>query len=152
MIPTILAIAFYTLSSTKACFGDEDDLTIEEWKSLKTEYFLQQLMKQLHREPKELIKGVTVAELPDIIRKIKVKNEEKRSGYSRDSNSCPLQDPSHPCCADSVEIDFHNIGWNFIISPRTIKYKFCRGLCNPEYVRPALFTKAAAQVLYVGIF
>ena len=51
---------------------------------------------------------------------------------------------------DSVEIDFHKLGWNFIISPRTIQYKFCRGSCNPEFVRPALLTQAAAQVLYVS--
>ena len=152
MIPTILAIALYILANTEASFTDEDDLTFEEWKSLKTEYVLQQLMEQLLKEPKEIIQGVAESDLPDIINKIKVKNEEKRSGDSRDSNSCPLQDPDHPCCADSVEIDFHKLGWNFIISPRTIKYKFCRGSCNPEYVRPVLLKKTAAQVLYVGIF
>ena len=103
MIPTILAIALYILANTEASFTDEDDLTIDEWKSLKTEYFLQQLMEQLLKEPKEIIQVVAKSGLPNLINKIKVKNEEKRSGDSRDSNSCPLQDPDHPCCADSVK-------------------------------------------------
>ena len=154
MIQTLLTIALYILATTEAAHDNTDDkLTTEEWKVLKTEYFLQQLMEHLEKEPKIIIKRATAAELPEVIKQIDRKSEDKRAGDHRNYYSCPpdvSQHPDHPCCMDSVEIDFHKLGWNFIISPRTIQYKFCRGSCNPEFVRPALFTKAAAQVLYVS--
>ena len=44
MIQTLLAIALYILATTEAAHDNaEDNLTTEEWKVLKTEYFLQQL-------------------------------------------------------------------------------------------------------------
>ena len=155
MSPALLTIALYILATTVAAYDSTDNnLSIEEWKILKKEYFLQQFMEQLEKEPKKVIKRVTEDELSQQIQELKYKNEEKRTRPTQ-SNPCP-SDSSHdlenPCCTDSVEIDFHQMGWNFIISPRTIQYKFCRGSCNPEFVRPALFTEAAAHILYVSTF
>ena len=151
----ILALALYIISTVVAAHDNADeDLTIEEWKILKKEYFLQQLMEKIEEEPKLNMKKATEAELPNIIAKMELKNKEKRSGDLTYPNSCSstiAEDKEHPCCLDSFEVDFHKLGWNFIVSPKTIQYKFCRGSCNPEFVRPALFTKAAAQVLYVSI-
>ena len=74
MIPAILAIALYILAKTEASLTDEDVLTVDEWKSLQTEYFLQQLIEQLLKELKDIIQGVAESELSDIINNIKVKN------------------------------------------------------------------------------
>ena len=129
-----------------------NDLSIEEWKILKKEYFLQQFMEQLEKEPTKVFSRTPEDEEAKKIQKIEMKNEEKRTqGY----HNCPsniVQNQEHPCCMDSVEIDFHQLGWDFILSPTKIQYKFCRGSCNPEFVRPALFTEAAAQILYVSTF
>ena len=156
MIKTVLAIAVYILATAEAAHYNTDvDLNIEEWKALKKEFFLQKMMEQIEKGPTKVIKRTTEAGLPESIRKIDLRNVEKRARHPVYTKACPAalsQEPEHPCCMDSVEIDFHKLGWNFIISPRTIQYKFCRGSCNPEFVRPALFTQAAAQVFYVSAF
>ena len=56
---------------------------------------------------------------------------------------------AQPCCVDQVEVDFQELGWDFILSPRSLTFSYCRGSCNPHLVRPALFTQAASQILYV---
>ena len=154
---SLLATALYIFATAVAAFGTtENNLSIEEWKILKKEYFLQQFMEQLEKEPRKVIARSTEAELPKKLQEIDIKSEEKRNSRSPTVlNQCPSdssQDPEYPCCTDSVEIDFHSLGWTFVLSPRTIQYKFCRGSCNPEFVRPNLFTKAAAQILYVSNF
>ena len=156
MIKTVLAVAVYIIATAEADHNNTAvDLNIEEWKALKKEFFLQKMMEQLEKDPTKVIKRTTEAGLPETIRRIDLRKVQKQARRPVNTKTCPAalsQDSDQPCCMDSVEIDFHKLGWNFIISPRTIQYKFCRGSCNPEYVRPALFTKAAAQVLYVGIF
>ena len=56
---------------------------------------------------------------------------------------------AQPCCVDQVEVDLQELGWDFILSPRSLTFSYCRGSCNPHLVRPALFTQAASQILYV---
>ena len=154
MIKTILAIAVYIHATAQATHDNTVvDLNIEEWKVLKRDFFLQKMMEQLEKGSTKEIKRTTEAGLPETIRKIDLRSVEKRARHPVYTKACPAalsQDKQHPCCTDSVEIDFHKLGWNFIISPRTIQYKFCMGSCNPEFVRQALFTPAAAQVLYVS--
>ena len=156
MIKTVLGVAVYILATAEA---DHDntavDLNIEEWKALKKEFFLQKMMEQLENGPTKVIKRTTEGGLPESIRKIDLRNVKKRARHPVYTKACPAalsHETQHPCCMDAVEIDFHKLGWNFIISPRIIQYKFCRGSCNPEFVRPALFTQGAAQVLYVSSF
>ena len=128
-----------------------EGLSLEDWKVLKTEHFLQQLKSQLDDEQNKITKTVSKNQV-EVIRKFVEKTEKKRSNQSPVSRShaCP-SDLNHPCCVDSINIDLHQLGWNFVLTPRIITYKFCRGTCSPEVVRPALFTKAAAQILYVSI-
>eukprot|EP00092_Neocalanus_flemingeri_P078613 GFUD01097824.1.p1 GENE.GFUD01097824.1~~GFUD01097824.1.p1 ORF type:complete len:215 (-),score=58.69 GFUD01097824.1:73-717(-) len=153
MFTSLLATALYILATTVSAFDTtENNLSIEDWKILKKEYFLQQFMEQLEKEPKKVIARSKEADLPKTIQAIDMKTDVKRATqYSAVKNPCPSDsshDPENPCCTDSVEIDFHTLGWTFVLSPRKIQYKFCRGSCNPEFVRPALFTEAAAQILY----
>ena len=129
----------------------ENNLSLEDWKVLKTEHFLQQLKVQLEDEQNKVTKRVSKDQV-EVIRKVVDISEVKRSDIRAASNSfaCP-SDLKHPCCVDSIDIDLHQLGWKFVLTPRIITYKFCRGSCSPEVVRPALFTKAAAQLLYVSI-
>ena len=128
-----------------------EGLSLEDWRVLKTEHFLQQLKSQLDDEQNKITKRVRKDQV-EVIRKFVEKTEVKRSNPSPVSRgSACSSDLNHPCCVDSTNIDLHQLGWNFVLSPRIITYKFCRGTCSPEVVRPALFTKAAALILYVSI-
>ena len=143
MMKTLLALALYMIHSTKA----HEDLTKEELKTLKTEYFLQQFANQIEKAPKTLIEKGSVDKVIEKIQKSN--NRFKRKA----TNLCPSDITKYqdfPCCVDSVEINFRKIGWNFIIFPKTIQYKFCGGSCNSDFIRPRVFTKAAAQILYVS--
>ena len=146
IMKTLLVVALYFIHSTKA-HEDLDNLTIQDLKTLKMEYFLQQFIEQIEKAPKNLIEKASVDKVIENIKK--GKNRYKRKA----TNKCPSDITKYqdfPCCVDSVEINFRKIGWNFIIFPKTIKYKFCGGSCNSDYVRPRVFTKAAAQILYVS--
>ena len=152
MIKTVLAVAVYIIATAEADHNNTAvDLNIEEWKALKKEFFLQKMMEQLEKDPTKVIKRTTEAGLPETIRRIDLRKVQKQARGPVNTKTCPAalsQDSEHPCCMDSVVIDFHKLGWNFIISPRTIQYKFCRGSCNPEFVRPAF----SASVLHVSTY
>ena len=143
---TWLVLALYMMHSTEA-HGDHDNLTNQDLKTLKIEYFLQQFAEQIEKAPKNQIEKASVDKVIEKIKKGKNRFKRKATNY------CPSDITNYqdfPCCVDSVEINFRKIGWNFIIFPKTIKYKFCGGSCNSDYVRPRVFTKAAAQILYVS--
>ena len=152
MIKTVLAIAVYILATAEATHDNAVvDLNIEESKALKKEFFLQKIMEQLEKDPTKVIKRTTEAGLPETIRRVDLRKVKKQARGPINTKACPAalsQDSDQPCCMDSVEIDFHKLGWNFIISPRTIQYKFCRGSCNQEFVRPAF----SASVLHVSTY
>ena len=146
IMKTLLVVALYFIYSTKA-HEDLDNITKQELKSLKMEYFLQQFAEQIEKAPKNLIEKASVDKVIENIKKSKKRYKRKAT------NKCPSDITKYqdfPCCVDSVEINFREIGWNFIIFPKTIKYKFCGGSCSTDFVRPRVFTKAAAQILYVS--
>ena len=64
-------------------------------------------------------------------------------------NDCSGQtkeEGAQSCCVEKVEVDFQELGWDFILSPRSLQFSFCRGSCDPHIVRPALFTQAANAI------
>ena len=146
IMKTLLLVALYFIHSTKA-HEDLDNLTNQELKALKIEFFLQQLADQIEKAPKNHIEKASVDKVIE-----KIKKSESR--YKRNATTyCPSDISKYqdfPCCMDSVEINFRKIGWNFIIFPKTIKFRFCGGSCNSDFVRPRVFTKAAAQILFVS--
>ena len=146
MMRTWLVLALYMMHSTEA-HEDHDNLTNQDLKTLKIEYFLQQFAEQIEKAPKNHIEKASVDKIIEKIKKGKNRHKRKATNYCP-SDITKYQD--FPCCVDSVEINFRKIGWNFIIFPKTIKYRFCGGSCNSDYVRPRVFTKAAAQILFVS--
>ena len=146
MMRTLLVLALYIMHFTEA-HEEHDNLTNQDLKTLKIEYFLQQFAEQIEKAPKNYIEKASVDKVIEKIKKGKNRYKRKTTNYCL-SDITKYQD--FPCCVDSVEINFRKIGWNFIIFPKSIKYKFCGGSCNSDYVRPRVFTKAAAQILYVS--
>lgn len=51
---------------------------------------------------------------------------------SRRSVDCDLKNETPGCCRYPFEVDFHQIGWDWIILPKSYKPNFCRGTCNLE--------------------
>ena len=124
-------------------------LSEKEHNILKTECFLQNLYMKLASESKTLLTKITKKELAKFGKSNLVKKRSV-SAQSSGHNRWPAGGQADHCCLDTVEIDFHTIDWNFILSPRKLQFSFCRGSCNPHIVRPSLFTKAAASILYVS--
>ena len=136
---------------------DLPSLSPGDSRALHAEYFLQSLFQNIASQPKILLAKIRSAELANLASTQLTESRTKRAAPARGPppNPCTTiegenQADQH-CCLDTVEIDFHQIGWNFILSPRKVQYSFCRGSCNPQVIRPALFTRAASQILYVCI-
>lgn len=51
---------------------------------------------------------------------------------TRRSVDCDLKSDTPGCCRYPFEVDFHQIGWDWIILPKSYKPNFCRGTCNLE--------------------
>ena len=121
------------------------NMTSQELRVLRTEYILQRFMEELLTRPRRFIARARLEEL---------QQHQRHKRHSRRArNVCSVradEDEGQPCCVDQVEVDFQQLGWDFILSPRSLQFSFCRGSCNPHLVRPALFTQAASQILYVG--
>ena len=43
-----------------------------------------------------------------------------------------------------------DIGWDFILSPSTMNYKYCSGECNVQNIPSRMFLKAHGQIRYVS--
>ena len=130
----LLSLAFPLLLS--------QNLTSQELRLLRTEYILQRFREELWTRPRRFIARARQEELP---------RHQVHKRHSRGArNVCSEEEEGQPCCVDQVEVDFQQLGWDFILSPRSLQFSFCRGSCNPHLVRPALFTQAASQILYVG--
>ena len=145
-------LVFIALSTASLVTTEQQNLGIlseKEHVILKTEYFLQKLYMKLASESKTLLGKITKKELGGF-GKSNLVNKRSVSAQSSGHNHCPAGGQADHCCLDTVEIDFHTIGWNFILSPRKLQFNFCRGSCNPHIVRPSLFTRAAASILYVS--
>ena len=150
MVRVALVTALYVLAASEAI--QNTDNTSDKWKTLKKEYFLQKVMDKLEKGPS--LKVTKIQEVPKINKTIQNKTKENHLTQIRsDSKSHPSnlsQELDYRCSLDSIEIDFHKLGWNFIISPKTIQYKFCRGYCDQDFVKPPLFTQGAARVQFVS--
>ena len=77
-----LVVALYIIHST----GAHEDLTKQELKTLKTEFFLQQFAEQIKTAPRKLIKTTSLAEVIENIKK--TKNRAKRAAPKQTTNSC----------------------------------------------------------------
>ena len=150
MVRVALLTALYVLAASEAI--QNTDNPSEQWKTLKKEYFLNKVMDQIEKGP--ALKVTKIQEVPRINKTIQNKTKENHLTPIRsDQNSRPSnlpQELDYRCSLDSIEIDFHKLGWNFIISPKTIQYKFCRGYCDQDFVKPPLFTQGATRVPYVS--
>ena len=122
------------------------NLTSQEVRVLRTEYILQRFREDLMTLPRKFIARARQEELSH--------HQRHKRHTRRPRNVCSTEteeDGHQPCCVDQVQVDFQELGWDFILSPRSLQFSFCRGSCNPHLVRPALFTKAASQILYVRL-
>ena len=121
---------------------DYQHLAISDKRILQKEYFLQQIMSSIALQPADLVRRLNRTEMTDLL----LDQESKRHKRSNTRMCSSSSTDTEHCCMDSVEIDLHDLGWTFVIFPRTVEYKFCRGSCNPELVGPSVFTSAAAQL------
>ena len=156
MLVGLLLVALYTaLSLGSARQPGLPSLSPGDRRTLHAEYFLQSLFQNIASQPKILLAKVRSTELANLAQTHLTETRTKRAARGPPPNPCTTSEGENQldqhCCLDTVEIDFHQIGWNFILSPRKIQYSFCRGSCNPQVIRPALFTRAASQILYVCI-
>ena len=131
------------LLSVSAPFLLSEHLTDQDWKILRTEYFLQKFLDDLSSLPRKFLGRVKSEDL------VHSNHLDKRSS-KLGRNICTNKEPDQPCCLDEVTVDFQSLGWDFILSPRSLQFSFCRGSCSPLLVRPSLFTHAADQILYVS--
>ena len=100
------------------------------------------MMFSIALQPADQVRRLNRTEMAGILLDQQSKRHKRSSTGMCSSSST---DTEH-CCMDSVEIDFHDLGWKFVIAPRTVEYKFWRGSCNQELVGPSVFTSAAAQL------
>ena len=118
---------------------------ISDKRILQKEYFIQQMMSTIASQPADQGRRLNRTELAGIL----LDQQSKRPKRSN-TRMCSSSTDTEHCCMDSVEIDLHDLGWTFVIFPRTVEYKFCRGSCNPEFVGPSVFTSAATQLRLVS--
>nr|QWX95830.1 TGFbeta ligand [Strongyloides stercoralis] len=55
--------------------------------------------------------------------------EKKRRKKRNAENICQSKSSENSCCLRSLKINFDEIGWNFIISPKEINTNYCYGKC-----------------------
>ena len=150
MVRVALVTALYVLAASEAI--QNTDNTSEKWKTLKKEYFLHKVIDQL--EKVTALKVTKIQEVPKINKTIQNNTKENHlTPIISDPNYRPSnlsQELDYKCSLDSIDIGFHKLGWNFIISPKTIQYKFCRGSCDQDFVKPLLFTQGVDRVPYVS--
>ena len=129
-----------------------ENLTTQELGVLRTEFFLQRFREQLWTGPRKVIARVRQEDLFQHLHQRQHQHQYQKRHSLPGSNVCSDEREdagAQPCCVDQVEVDFQELGWDFILSPRSLTFSYCRGSCNPHLVRPALFTQAASQILYV---
>ena len=141
MFQIVLFLFFLVRISSLPFSQDYQHLAISDKRILQKEFFLQQMMSTIALQPSKG-RRLNRTEMAGMF----LDQQSKRHKRS-DTGMCisSSTDTEH-CCMDSVEIDLHDLGWTFVIFPRTVEYKFCRGSCNPEFVGPSVFTSAAAQL------
>ena len=100
-------------------------LSPTETRLLQKEYLLQQLLHRLTNTHKQTIMVSPQNPLPSLRR--------RRSSLPAPPNPCSTSGPTDHCCTDSVEVDFESLGWDFILSPRSLQFNYCRGSCAPRY-------------------
>ena len=121
-----------------------ENLTSEEVRVLRREYLLQRFREELLTRPRKFIARARHEELAH--------HQLHKRHARRPRNVCSNQteeDVAQPCCVDQVEVDFQELGWDFILSPRSLQFSFCRGRCHPQVIRPAPFSKTASQIFSV---
>ena len=147
MFQIILFLFFPTILvriSSLPILQDYEHLALSDKRILQKEYFLQHMMSTIALQPADHVRRLNRTEMAEILLHQQSKRH-KRSNTRMCSSTSRSTDKEH-CCMESVEIDFHDLGWTFVLAPRTVEYKFCRGSCNPELVGPSVFTSAAAQL------
>ena len=130
---------------------DYHHLPISDKRILQKEYFLQQMMSSIASQPAGLVRRMNRTELAEILLHQQSKRHKRSNTRicSSSSSSSSSTDTEH-CCMDSVEIDLHDLGWNFVVAPRILEYKFCRGSCNPEFVGPSFLTnETRSKALFI---
>ena len=147
MFQIILFLFFPTILvriSSLPILQDYQHLVISDKRILQKEYFLKQMMFSIALQPADQVRRLNRTEMAEILLHQQSKRH-KRSNTRMCSRSSRSTHKEY-CCMESVDIDFHDLGWKFVIAPRTVEYKFCRGSCNQELVGPSVFTSAAAQL------
>ena len=120
------------------------NLTSQEVRVLRTEYILQRFREKVMTLPGKFLARARQEELTH--------HQRHKRHTRRPRNVCSAEteeDGAEPCCVDQVEVDFQELGWDFILSPRSLQFSFCRGTCKAEPIRPALLPQSASQILKV---
>ena len=124
--------------SLTSTLGFSEGLTTQDVRAL------QRFKEQVLTGPRKVI---ATGKLEDVAQHHLDKRHSRQAG-----NVCSAKtekDVTQPCCVDQVEMDFQKLGWDFILSPRTLQFSFCRGTCKAEPIRPALLPQSASQILKV---
>ena len=105
---------------------------------------LQRFKEQLLTGPRKVIASGKLEEL--------VIHQVDKRHIIQAKNDCSGQtkkEEAQSCYVEKVEVDFQELGWDFILSPKSLQFSFCRGRCNPQIIRQALATQTASQILSV---
>lgn len=60
---------------------------------------------------------------------------KKHGGHRRPRRETRCTEGGNNCChKETLEINFRDIGWDYIMAPSSIRPNFCTGSCNGGYI------------------
>ena len=55
------------------------------------------------------------------------------------------------CRLQQVSVNLTEIGWDFVISPTLLQFRYCSGTCSVRDIPARMFIKQHGQIRYVSI-
>ena len=69
----------------------------------------------------------------------------KRSSDSGPRPECYGNKAHLHCCVFDLEINFKQVGWDFVVHPKSFNAKYCTGSCNYAHTRDTMRSRLVAQ-------
>ena len=57
---------------------------------------------------------------------------------------------SGSCGLHTVMVNLTDIGWDFVVSPSVLEYRYCGGRCSHTDIPARMFVKSHGQIRYVS--
>ena len=54
------------------------------------------------------------------------------------------------CSLQELSVNLTQIGWNFVISPSLLQFRYCSGACSVRDIPARMFIKQHGQIRYVS--